>query len=77
LDITDDELVFFGSILRENSQKYFKIKTTFVPEQSNPSEDCHLKEIFPCFPCFPCEIKASEKKEDEVKAQISQIPQKR
>ena len=68
---------FFGSILRVNFQKYFKIKTTFVPEQSNPSEDCHLKEIFPCFQWFLCEIKASEKKEDEVKAQISQIPQKR
>ncbi len=58
LFLSDDELVFFGSILRVNFQKYFKTKTTFVPEQSNPSEDCHLKEIFPCFPCFPCDKKS-------------------
>ena len=28
--LTDDELFFFGSILRVNSQKYFKTKSTFA-----------------------------------------------
>ena len=28
--ITDDKLLFFGSILRVNSQKYFKTKSTFA-----------------------------------------------